>query len=194
MHRAHTPALRRALLIPLAIVFAAMAAPASAAAGTPVGVAGYPKLERFALSLLNCTRTGGWVRQDGTCRGGGTGKYSHRRKPLVLSSGIAERVSRPYALKLAEADACMHTLHGSSISSRLRAGGFKGSPYGESVGCSGGYTARRMLIRTHRMFQAEGPYDGWHWRNLKNPDFRRVGIGVATYGSESRVVYDFYGR
>ncbi len=28
---------------------------------------------------------------------------------------------------------------------------------------------------------------------MKNRDFKRVGIGIARSGRESRVVYDFYG-
>jgi len=103
-------------------------------------------------------------------------------------------VARPYAARLARADACMHTLAGTSIEERFRIAGFRGPTNGESIGCSNGYTVRQMIIRTHRMMQSEKTYDGWHWRNMKDPDWRRVGIGVAASGSESRVVYDFYGK
>lgn len=163
------------------------AAPA-AASGAP-----YLDLERFALSLVNCTRTGGWVRSDGTCKGRGSGTYSTYRRPLTLSSGISTDVSRKYAVKLAAADYCNHDLRGSTIRARFRNGGYRGTPYGESLGCSGGYTVRQMVIRTHRMMQSEKSSNGWHWRNMKNKDFKRVGVGIAKDGSESRVVYDFYG-
>ncbi len=64
------------------------AAPAAASSGS------YQDLEKFALSLVNCTRTGGWVRPDGSCKGRGSGKYSAYRKPLTLSAGISSKVSR----------------------------------------------------------------------------------------------------
>lgn len=159
-----------------------------AAASAPI-----EDLEHFALTLVNCTRTGGWVRADGSCKARGSGRYSTYRKPLTLHSGISSKVSRVYAAKLATADACRHDLAGSSIQQRFRTGGYTGTPYGESLGCSGGWTTRQMVIRTHRMMQSERSSNGWHWKNMKNPDFKRVGIGIARHGQESRVVYDFYG-
>lgn len=194
MHHSRTPSPRRALLLAFTMTLVTLAAPGpTLAASAPAGSAPYLKLERFALSLLNCTRTGGWVRTNGTCKDRGTGKHSGYRKPLKLNAGISSRVSRPYSVSLAAADACMHTLGGSSIAGRLKAGGFPGYPYGESVGCSGGYTTRVMVIRISRMFQAERGSRGWHWRNLKNRRFSQLGIGVARVGRESRVVFDFYG-
>ena len=35
---------------------------------------------------------------------------------------------------------------------------------------------------------------GWHWRNIKNRQFKSVGIGVARLGRQVAIVYDFYGR
>jgi uncharacterized protein YkwD len=171
----------------LAVLATALVAPAASQAA-------YPRLERLALSLMNCTRTGGWVLKDGTCKGRGSGRYSRYVKPLPLSSGISVDVARPYARKLARADGCTHSLAGTSIDSRFRRAGYRGSVNGESIGCSSGWTVRRMVIRTHRMMQAEKSYNGWHWRNMKDRDWKRVGIGVAASGSESRVVYDFYGH
>jgi len=153
----------------------------------------YLDLEHFALTLVNCTRSGGWVRSDGSCKGRGTGHYSTYRKPLTLQSGISSKVSRPYAVKLAAANACEHTLKGSSIQQRFRQGGYTGTPFGESIGCSGGWTTRQMVIHTHRMMQSERSSNGWHWKNMKNPAFTRVGIGIARHGSQSRIVFDFYG-
>jgi hypothetical protein len=170
---------------------------ALAMAPTPVALghhpARYTNLEHFGLSLTNCLRTGGYVTRRGNCRGRGSGRYSTYRRPLEFSTRIARRVARPYASKLARADACRHDLYGSSIDGRFASAGLRAYK-GESIGCSGGYTTRQMVVRTIRMFQAEKSYNGWHWRNLKNPDFRRVGVGIARSGRESRVVYDFYSR
>ena len=64
---------------------------------TPASVgASSADLEQFALSLLNCTRTGGWVRVDGSCKGRGSGRYSAYRKPLGMHYGIRSNVARPY--------------------------------------------------------------------------------------------------
>jgi uncharacterized protein YkwD len=40
--------------------------------------------------------------------------------------------------------------------------------------------------------QAEKSYNGGHWRNIKNPYFQYVGVGVYKYGSRVRLVTDFY--
>lgn len=176
------------------LVLAIMSVTCLLGSAMPAAASGaYQDLEQFALSLVNCTRTGGWVRADGSCKARGSGRYSTYRKPLTLHSGISSKVSRGYATKLAGADACRHDLGGSSIQKRFHSGGYMGTPYGESLGCSSGWTTRQMVVRTHRMMQSEQSYNGWHWKNMKNRDFRRVGIGIARDGQESRVVYDFYG-
>ena len=191
-HRATTPRRARRLagttLIAVLAVQLVMPATPAAAGGS------HPRLERLALSLMNCTRTGGWVQADGSCTGRDSGRFSTYVKPIPMSEGISDKVARPYALRLAKADACMHTLAGTSIDDRFRVAGFRAPTNGESIGCSNGYTVRQMVIRTHRMMQAEKSYNGWHWRNMKDRDWKRVGIGVAAWGSESRVVYDFYGH
>ena len=190
-HRATSPrrAHRLAATTFLAALGALLLLPAAAGAAGP-----YPKLEGLALSLLNCTRTGGWVQEDGSCDGRGSGQYSAYVKPIPMSEAIAAGVARPYALRLAKADACEHSLAGTSVDERFAEAGFDGPIRGESIGCSGGYTVRQMVIRTHRMMQSEQSYDGWHWRNIKDRDWRQVGIGVQSSGRDSRVVYDFYGR
>ena len=42
--------------------------------------------------------------------------------------------------------------------------------------------------------QAEKRYRGGHWKNIKNRDFKSVGIGVATGEGRVMVVWDFYGQ
>jgi len=190
-HRAPSP--RRARRLVAIMLISALCALFMTSVPTSAG-GRYDKLEHLALSLLNCTRTGGWVMADGHCKGRGSGHYSKYLKPIPYSDALADGIARPYASRLARADACIHTLSGTSIDDRFRVAGFRGATHGESIGCSNGYTVREMVIHTHRMMQSEKAYDGWHWRNMKDPDWRRVGIGVAASGSESRVVYDFYGK
>lgn len=190
-HRATRPP--RAARLVGSLIVAALAAALLVPAPASAGGGRYPRLEELALRLMNCTRTGGWVLEDGRCKGRGSGRYSAYVKPIPLSAAISDRVARPYAQRLANADACTHSL-GSTIDRRFAAGGFGGVTNGESIGCSGGWTTRQMVIRTHRMMQAERSYNGWHWRNMKDRDWKRVGIGVARSGRESRVVYNFYGH
>ena len=76
---------------------------------------------------------------------------------------------------------------------RFRRKGFLYWRYGENIGCGGG-DPKRLVLLTHRMMQAEKSYNGGHWKNMKNRAFKSVGIGVATNGDTTMVVYDFYGK
>jgi hypothetical protein len=144
--------------------------------------------ERFYLSLLNCTRTGGTVGSDGRCRGGGSGL-----PPLVLDAGISSRVARPYARLLAEANLCTHFADGNP-GDRLRRAGYTQPEWGENVGCRDGDPLAAVL-GSHLYFQSEGAWrpPGGHWANIMNPRFSRVGIGVWVSGGRVRLVVDFLG-
>ena len=41
-------------------------------------------------------------------------------------------------------------------------------------------------------FQSEKSYNGWHWRNIKEPRLSHVGIGIWVSGTRIRFVTDFY--
>jgi hypothetical protein len=150
--------------------------------------------ELLGLRLLNCTRTGGWVRADGTCKGRGTGQYSPYVRPLRLDDGISDEVAFPWAADLVVAGVCDHTLPGEpALGERLASAGFQGSAYGENVGCGwGGMTAAEIVVAVHRAMQAEKASQGGHWQNMKQRTFRRVGIGVATLDDRVTIVFDFY--
>jgi len=149
-------------------------------------------VERYYLGLVNCTRTGGWVLADGTCRGYGSGHYSKYVKPLVYSYGLSDRVSRPYARLLAVRGLCTHTADGDP-GYRLRRAGYLHWTWGENIGCRDGYsTAKAAVLASHRAFQAEKWTNGGHWRNIKNANYLSIGIGVWRYGSRTRLVTDFY--
>ena len=164
------------------------AAPASAAAPHRV-----KNLERFALRLVNCTRTGGWVKADGTCKGYGSGRFSKYRKPLWRNRKLADEVTWPWAKRIVKANYCGHRLAGSDVDGRFQAAGFDGQHTGENVGCSNAWKAKKMIIRTHRMMQSEKSYNGWHWRQMKDKDFRSAGIAIAKKGRRTRIVVNFYG-
>ena len=104
--------------------------PAPAAAYTPP----FYTVETYYLKLVNCTRTGGWVLSDGTCKGYGSGRYSAYVPPLKLSSGLSN-VARVWAKKLLLANACKHGDRGA----RLRAAGYTSGTWGKNIGCGNGF-------------------------------------------------------
>ena len=149
-------------------------------------------VEMFYLGLLNCTRTGGWVLSDGTCRGYGSGHYSPYVPPLTVVGRLSDLVSRPYAHLLAVRGLCTHTADGDP-GYRLRRAGYYRWTWGENIGCRDGYaSAKAAVLASHLNMQAEMSTNGGHWRNMKNRTYRWVGIGVWRYGSRTRLVVDFY--
>jgi hypothetical protein len=154
----------------------------------------YPALEWFAIRLVNCTRTGGKVQADGSCKGWGTGRYSKYRAPLKMHRGISDAIAYPWARRIAKANYCGHTLAGSSVAKRFGKAGYRNRHNGENVGCSYAWGAKQMVIRTHRMMQAEKAWKGPHWRQMKDPDFKSAGIGVVKVNGKTRIVVDFYGK
>ena len=150
-------------------------------------------VERYYLGLVNCTRTGGWVLSDGTCRGYGSGRYSAYVTPLVYSYGLSDKVSRPYAKILVVRNLCDHYV-GGSPTDRLRRAGYLRYTWGENIGCRDGYaSAKAAVLATHLRFQSEKSTGGGHWKNIKNSKYRSIGIGIWRYGSRTRLVTDFYG-
>lgn len=199
------------------VILAALLAVIASSVGTaPLAIAGAPvegegiriaqdpevaapgrdvEAERLGLRLLNCTRTGGWVRVDGTCKGRATGTYSPYLRPLRLHDGISSLVAFGWASELIKAKVCGHVIPGQpDLQVRLAAAGFLDASFGENVGCWwSDMPPRNVVIAVHRLMQAEKAYDGGHWRNMKNPGYRSVGIGVATAAGRTTVVFDFYG-
>ena len=195
------------MTIALAAIATTIAAPSAAAATTPVasGPDGTIQLttttidrpwlsvETFYLGLVNCTRTGGWVLSDGTCRGYGTGHYSAYVAPIIYNWGLSDKVARPYAKLLAVKGLCTHTADGDP-GYRLRRAGYMRWTWGENIGCRDGYsTAKAAVLASHLYFQSERSTNGGHWRNIKNRAYHWIGIGIWRYGSRTRLVTDFYG-
>lgn len=192
--RSRTTRARLAIGLALAgsVLASLAAAPGTALAATTVDKPWY-SVERFYLGLVNCTRTGGWVLSDGTCRAYGSGRYSAYVAPLSYSYGISDKVARPYAKLLAVRNLCTHFANGSP-GDRLRKAGYLRWTWAENIGCRDGYaSAKAAVLASHLKFQAEKSTGGGHWKNIKNPKYRSIGIGVWRYGSRTRLVTDFYG-
>ena len=154
--------------------------------GGSVGGGSWASVERYYLGLMNCTRTGGWVDSGGNCDSPGGRNVA----ALKLSAGISSRVARPYAKKLATSGQCSHFI-GGNPGDRLERAGYDSYRWAENLGCrSGG--AKSAVLGTHRFFQSEKPYNGGHYRNLMDPKFSQVGIGVWVSSGRVRLVVDFY--
>ena len=190
-----TSALVRSVAYATAVsILLTLGAAGSVSAGT--SVTRVPAAEKYAHSLLNCTRTGGFVNAEGQCLARGSGKYSAYRKPVRLHKNISYKVAWPWARAMVQMNACEHVIAGKpSLATRMRNKGFRYWYYGENIGC--GWStgdAKGVVLATHRMMQAEKQSRGGHWKNIKNPGFKSVGIGVATGGGRVMVVWDFYGK
>jgi hypothetical protein len=194
------------LALAASVVASLAAAPAVGAATAPVATPGnvaaltitaidkpWYSTERYYLGLVNCTRTGGWVLSDGTCKGYGSGHYSAYVAPITYLWGLSDKVSRPYAKVLVTKAMCTHFLNGGP-GDRLRAAGYTRWAWGENIGCRDGYaTAKSAVLASHLHFQAEKSTNGGHWKNIKNPRYHWIGIGIWRSSTRTRLVTDFYG-
>jgi hypothetical protein len=148
--------------------------------------------EMYYFDLLNCTRTGGWVQTDGTCKGRGSGRYSTYVAPFWYPERFSTTVPRPYAQLLATRNVCSHFYRTTPLQ-RMRAAGYPTiTNWGENIGCRTTRNTRAAVLASHLFFQSEKSTNGGHWRNIKNSAFRWAGVGVWKYGSRVRLVTDFY--
>ncbi len=191
-------------LLAASLLASLIATPAAASAGSTVRIPGvravtpsaaapqWLSTEKFYLSLVNCTRTGGWVLSNGTCRGYNTGRYSARVAPIRLIARISDTVARPYAKYLAANNKCSHFLKGNP-GDRLRSAGYFGWAWGENIGCRSGYSnVKTAVLASHLNFQSEKAANGGHWKNIKNSKYKYIGIGIWKSGAQIRLVTDFY--
>lgn len=112
--------------------------------------------------------------------------------PLVLDAGISA-VASAHAWDQARNNYFSHYgLDGSTRDSRLRAGGVSFSVSGENQCYHVGMSEQSTLNWCHAQFMAE-PYPG-HWNhiaNILNPDFHRMGVGIATVNGRTVITWDF---
>ncbi len=190
MTRALTRSVAYATVVAMLLALVAVG-PVSAGSVTRVPVA-----EKYAHSLLNCTRTGGFVNKSGKCLARGSGKYSVKRPPLRLHKNISQKVAWPWARTMNVANACAHAIAGKpQLGQRFRSKGFTYGTYGENVGCASGTgDAKAVVLMVHRLMQAEKKHQGGHWKNIKSTRYKSVGIGVAKGNGRIMVVWDFYGK
>jgi hypothetical protein len=150
--------------------------------------------EQYAFRLLNCLRTGGKVTPAGICVGYGSGRFSAYRKPLDFSQKISNKIAFTYSSRIATAGQCRHDL-GSTTDQRFRTVGLRDDTNGENLACFWTSTPRHMVVYWMRHWFKETSYGGAHWAQIKDPDFRVAGFGVARHPSgRTTLVVDFYGK
>lgn len=180
----------------LALLMAAMTAVPTTAA-EPRRRAG---AEDLTFRLANCIRTGGYVTRAGKCKARGSGKYSRYVKPLKRSHKISRQVSWPWARKSVQfygTRTCWigHSRNGSTVDKRFASASLRHVANGENMGCGLYGGAQDTALRLIRMWQAEKKWRGPHWKQIKDPDFKSAGVGVAKYGGrKAQVVMNFYGK
>ena len=156
--------------------------------------------EDLLVKLTRCLRSGGKVTKTGECKGYGKGLYAKPKPTIYRSYKIGKKVALPWAKRSATwqgANSCWigHSRYGSSVDSRFAAAGFKSNVNGENMGCGLYGSAKQTVIRVVRMWQAEKAWNGWHWRQIRDSDFKSFGVGVARYGSrKTQIVVNFYGK
>jgi len=146
--------------------------------------------EKYLLTLLNCTRGGGWVLSDGSCSSpGGSGIA-----PLKYHAGVSANVARPYARRLATAGACTHFYGGTNPGTRLRRAGYTGYQWAENIGCRYFRDPRDAAVSLVRFFQSEKAWrpQGGHYVNMMNRKYTHAGIGLWVSGGYLNFVVDFY--
>ena len=114
--------------------------------------------------------------------------------PLVLDGGITV-VANAHAWDMLRYGYFSHTgRDGSNVRTRLTRGGVSYSRAGENICYHSGIGVTATLQYCHGVFMSE-PYPGYynHIGNILNPDFRRVGVGIASSGGKVYVVWDFAG-
>jgi uncharacterized protein YkwD len=146
--------------------------------------------EKYLLSLLNCTRGGGWVLADGSCsEPGGSGIA-----PLKYDAGISDEVARPYAKRLAGSGVCSHFYGGGSPGDRLRAAGYTSYHWAENIGCRYYNDPRDAAVGLVRFYQSEKFWSpvGGHYVNMMNRAYDRAGVGLWVSGGNLNFVVNFY--
>jgi uncharacterized protein YkwD len=114
--------------------------------------------------------------------------------PLSLDGSITA-VANAHAWDMMRGGFFSHTgSDGSNVRTRLSRAGVPYSRASENICQYVGIGVTGTLNWCHSAFMAE-PYPGHfnHIANILNPDFRRVGVGIAVSGGKVVVVWDFAG-
>jgi len=160
---------------PIAVEFSftmKAAAPRVVVPATPAS----PTLAGYALNQINAARA------------------AYGLAPLRLDSAVSA-VAQAHAVDMVQNNFFGHTnRQGLNTAARLRAAGIVFGWSGENLCMNNGTgrTATEMLAWCHAEFMGE-PYPGYanHIGNILGTHYTRVGLGIATSGSKTIIVWDF---
>ncbi len=172
----HTSSFRTATPVVVAPVAAVGVAPVATARPRPPVPAPSGSGVALALNQINASRA----------------QYGFA--PLVLDNAITN-VANAHAWDMLNNGYFSHTgLDGSTVRTRLSRAGVPYSHAGENICTYTGIGMNGTLNWCHGAFMSE-PYPGYynHIANILDPDFRRVGVGIAVSGGKVVVVWDFAG-
>jgi uncharacterized protein YkwD len=172
----HTSSFRTPAPVVVAAPVAAVAAPVATARPRPAVPAPSGSGVALALNQINASRA----------------QYGFA--PLVLDNAITS-VANAHAWDMMNYGYFSHTgRDGSSVRTRLSRAGVPYSHAGENICEYTGIGMNGTLNWCHSAFMSE-PYPGYnnHIANILDPDFRRVGVGIAVSGGKVVVVWDFAG-
>lgn len=140
----------------------------------PIAVAPATSLAGYALNQVNAARA------------------AYGFAPVVLDANVSAAAAA-HAWDQATNNYFSHySLDGRSREDRLRAAGVGFSWSGENQCYRIGMSQQATLDWCHAQFMAE-PYPGqWnHIANILNPSARRMGVGIATVGGKTIIVWNF---
>jgi hypothetical protein len=159
-------------------------------AGTAAAKSPWYASEVYYMSLMNCTRTGGWVTRGGACS-----TETHHTLPaqgkLTLNAKISNLVSRPYAKYMADRRLLDHYLIHDPKWRLCNWGGFCGWAFGENI-ASPTSSGKAGMIAIEVFYQNEYWCRCDHYYNIMAPFLHEAGVGVWVSRSV-RVSIDFIG-
>ena len=146
--------------------------------------------EKYLLSLLNCTRGGGWVLADGSCSDpGGSGIPA-----LQYHAGISDKVARPVRQEARHATGSARTSTAATPATGCAPPGYTGYQWAENIGCR--YFARPARRRGEPGAllperEVWSPVGG-HYVNMMSRKYTHAGIGLWVSGGNLNFVVIFY--
>ena len=150
----------------------------------------YPS-EVYYFNLMNCTRVGKWVNNNGQCSTV-TRHTLPAQSALRLSATISNKVSRPYAKYMADRKILDHYAYHNPQWRLCHWASLCGPSWGENI-ASPSTSGRGGMIAVELFYQNESWCRCEHYYNIMDPYFHQAGVGVWVTKGVVRVSIDFYG-
>jgi uncharacterized protein YkwD len=147
--------------------------------------------EVYYFNLMNCTRVGKWVTNNGSCSTV-TRHTLPAQGALRLNPTISSKVSRPYAKYMADRKILDHYAYHNPQWRLCNWAKMCGPAWGENI-ASPSTSGRGGMIAVELFYQNESWCRCEHYYNIMDPYFHQAGVGVWVTKGTVRVSIDFYG-